>query len=759
MKGYWHIPAAAVLVSIFTIHFQYNWFMILFFIWLSYLFYRNRLGKIPVILSLICYIFFYNHIPSYDSNALNEEAAAKETVQGEISSVDEITNKKVEFTLRKESGQNTLILYFPPDSKDLLANDDFIQLKHGASCIIYGDEEIPDESRNPGEFNYREYLLTKSITKQIIVSSLEDISCEGSSFLHRLYSLRLKLSRYAEEKIGSYTAAWLHALVLGDDTKIGDEIIELFQRWSLSHILAISGLHIGIIVSFVYFMLIKLNLATKEKAAWIMLLFLPVYAILAGGEPSVWRASTMVLIFIILNKLKLHLSVTDVLSIVFLLLILMEPNIIFHVGFQLSFAVTFALLISRKWITDSSRTLYQSLQISFVAQMMIFPLLIAYFSYFQPLSILLNVIVVPYFSLFVIPFMFIIFITSPFSILTNILDHFFIMVHEYFLDFIIWIDSHLNFPWITGSLPFIIIIGYYVFFFSLMFHLEKNNRRKAFMHGLCICLLVISMLILPYLSPEGRITMLDIGQGDAFVIELPYRRGVIMIDAGARLSFEDMEANKNVYKQIIKPYLYSRGIREIDAVFLTHEDVDHTGSISFMVEELNIDQILVSDYYQFDETTVLHWLENNVDIRRVSHNHEVEIGGHPFYVLAPVRDKHGANENSLVLYTEAGGKRWLFTGDIGKEEEKEIIELYPDLRADVLKAAHHGSDSSSDQSFIDVLNPQYTLISAGVNNVYGHPSSKVIDRLQETVILRTDKNGAVQFRYRQNEGTFYKFLP
>ncbi|WP_461181384.1 DNA internalization-related competence protein ComEC/Rec2 [Virgibacillus kimchii] len=758
MKGYWHLPAAAAVVCILSVHLGYGILFICFFIWLIWLHVSNRLGKIPIILSLTCYIFFYIHIPSIDLHTAEMNEPAQETINGIISSEADITKKKVEFTLQKENGYKILILYFPPQ-KDTPDFSHYTELKYGASCIVHGKEEIPDESRNPGEFNYREYLLTRGITKQVIISSLDDLSCEGSAFLHHFYSLRLTLYQYVGENVSAFTAAWLNALVLGNDTGIGEETIDLFQRWSLSHILAISGLHIGIIVSLVYFLLIKLNITTKEKAASIMLLILPVYALLAGGAPSVWRASGMVLLFIMLNKFRLRLSLTDVLSIVFLLFIVFNPYIIYHVGFQLSFAVTFALLLSGKWISSSNYMLFKSMQISFVAQMMILPLLIAYFSYFQPLSILLNVVVVPYFTFFVIPFMFIFLLTSPFSILTNVFDQFFMFVHQYFLDFIEWIDAYLNFPWITGSMPFYFIVAYYAFFFLMMLHLERNNRKKAFMFGVCISLLMLCLLVRPYLSPEGRITMLDIGQGDAIVIELPYRRGVIMIDAGSRFSFEDMEASNTVYKQIIKPYLYSRGIRKIDAVFLSHEDIDHMGSVTYMVKELEIDQILISDYYELDDQTARHWMENNAQIERVSHNEKWKIADQLFLVLAPSGDQGGANENSLVLYTEVGGKSWIFTGDIGKEEEKEIVKSYPNLRADVLKVAHHGSNTSSDPAFIKALDPSYSLIPVGVHNSYGHPSGKVIDRLHETTILRTDQHGAIQFRYKEKEGTFYQFLP
>jgi len=761
MKGYWHIAAIAVVVGMFTVHYNHYWFLILFLIWLSYLYFSNRLGIKPIILSLACYIFFCSYIiPSHlNFNEITIQELETGDIDGTISSEVDVSKQKVEFTLRNKNGQNTLILYFPAASDTPLRYDQYSHLKYGANCKIVGDKELPDKNRNPGQFNYREYLLKSNITTQVIVPSLDDITCSNSAFFQRFYTLRSTLFRYAEENISPYTATWLQALVLGNDANIDEDIIELFQRWSLSHILAISGLHVGIIVSLVYFLIIKLNVTTKEKAAWIMLLFLPVYAIIAGGEPSVWRASTMVFIFIILNKLRLQLSLTDVLSIVFLLLILIDPYIVYHVGFQLSFTVTFGLLLSRNWISSSNYMLFQTLKISFIAQMMILPLLITYFSYFQPLSILLNVIVVPYFSLFVIPGMFMLLITAPFTALTEIFDQIFIFIHDYFLHFVEWIDAYLNHPWITGSMPLVFIISYYVFFFIMMFHLEKNNTKKSFVYGICICLLITSLLLRPYLSPEGRITMLDIGQGDAFVIELPYRKGVIMVDAGASYSFEDMEPNKNIYSQIIKPYLFSRGIRKIDTIFISHEDIDHMGSVSFMVEDLDVEQIVISDYFELDDKVALHWFDNNVDVKRISHSTELEIEGQYFYILAPLENSGGANENSLVLFTKAGGKQWLFTGDIGKQEEKEILARYPNLSADVLKIAHHGSDTSTDHSFVDALNPKYALIPVGINNSYGHPSSEVIDRLEEVTVLRTDKNGAVQFRYKQNEGTFYKFLP
>ncbi|UJL44896.1 DNA internalization-related competence protein ComEC/Rec2 [Virgibacillus sp. NKC19-16] len=762
MKGYWHFTAISVAIGILTIVFNNYWFIAGFLLWLFYLYYYERLGKVPIFISLTFFLFFILYIPSIDG--VNVKPPPESTQHtGQIIGPVNTTTEKIDFLFQDyESESKTIIVYFPENKDQPPSLEENSTIKYGATCILQGSMEIPEESRNPGQFDYRNYLLTNDIYYQLIVNTLDDIQCEGSTFLHRIYTLRDKLLNQIDSNLSIETAAWLSALVLGDDSRISEDTVELFQRWSLSHILAISGLHVGLVVGLIYFMLIKLNIVTKEKAQWIMIFFLPVYALIAGGEPSVWRASTMVLIFIILSKTKLKFSVTDVLSVVFLLLILFDPYVVYHVGFQLSFIVTFGLILSRKWISDTSTRYMQIFQIGFISQMMILPLLLAYFSTFQPLSVLLNWIVVPYFSLFVIPLMFILLLLTPLPpVFTVIFDALFVSINKIVIGFIEFVDAHMSFPWIIGGLPIGITVIYYILFFIFMRNLQHKKLKQAFIYGSCITILIMCAAIRPYVSPVGTVTMLDIGQGDAFVIELPYRQGVIFIDAGASFSFGDMEPTDSVYKQIIKPYLHSRGINKIDAVFLSHEDTDHIGSIPFMIEEMDVEKIIISNFYELSQETAESWYNHGVQIQQAGRNEIMEVNGKEFYVLAPYKDHFSANENSLVLYTAFGGKYWLFAGDIGKSEEKEIIRTYQNLPVDVLKVAHHGSDTSTDEAFLSHINADYALISVGENNSYGHPSLDVLETLKEEGVdlLRTDMDGAVQYRFKDKEGTFFKYLP
>lgn len=759
MKGYWYVPAFGVVSSALSIIYHSNWFILIFFIWLLVLYYGNRLGKLITLTSIALSIFFFFYIPNLET-ILQEEvtSSSQETdLLGQIASPINESSSKIDFVLKEYTSNKKILIVYYKNNQKIKHN-----LKFGATCNIEGTPELPSQSRNPGQFDYQHFLLSQGITHEVVVNSLESLDCSGSSTLNKVHAIRTSLINYTADKLSPQTSIWLNALVLGDDSQLPEETVELFQRWNLSHLLAISGLHVGLIVGLLYFLLIKLNILTREKAQWVIIFFLPLYALIAGGEPSVWRASSMVLLFLLINKVQYKFSVTDVLSIVFILLILLDKYIIYSIGFQLSFSVTMGLLLSKKWLAQTNVSFFSIFKISFLSQMVILPLQLLYFSTFQPLSILLNVIVVPYFSFFVIPLMFLLLPLSLFAgILIPYIEILFNRIHEHFISFIYFIDQFAYYPWVIGSFSLGGTIVYYSVLLIFLKKLELAKLKQSFLYGCFLTLVVMAIALGPYLSPVGSVTMLDIGQGDAMVVELPYRKGVFLIDAGARMSFEDGQSTPGVYKQIIKPYLFSRGIREIDALFISHEDSDHMGSLPFMLDNVDVNKIIVSEYYEFDEQLTRLLVKAETQVERFETDSEIVVGEQDFYVLSPNQDKQNTNENSLVLYTTLGGKSWLFTGDIGRETEKEIMALYPNLKVDVLKVAHHGSNSSTDKDFLKQIMPTYALISVGLNNSYGHPHNEVITTLEEqnVVLFRTDKHGAIQYYFKDDDGTFFTYFP
>src|SRR5699024_10432483 len=211
---------------------------------------------------------------------------------------------------------------------------------------------------------------------------------------------------------------------------------------------------------------------------WLLLSFLPIFAIIAGSEPSVLRASLMIIVFLLINKIKLSFQLQDTISVVFLLLIIFNPLVVYHVGFQFSFLVTFALILSRQWLAKTASPVWQLLIISYVSQMIILPLQFHYFYTFQPLSIIVNLLIVPYFSLFVIPLMFLlipVLLLIP-QVAKNIM-FIFDGLQKITLNILFFIDEYLYLPIVLGDFPLLATIIYYVIFIISLQLIEQHQLK------------------------------------------------------------------------------------------------------------------------------------------------------------------------------------------------------------------------------------------------------------------------------------------
>src|SRR5699024_7813245 len=175
-----------------------------------------------------------------------------------------------------------------------------------------------------------------------------------------------------------------------------------------------------------------------------------------------------------------------------------------------------------------------------------------------------------------------------------------------------------------------------------------------------------------------------------------------------------------------------RGIHEIDAIILSHEDIDHMGSVEFILNDFHVRRIVTNRYYKNTEEIQNRWDNNPTPIVKFQKGDRFTIGGQEFLVLSPGYDKGSPNENSLVLYTVIGNKKWLLTGDMEEKTEKDLRNDFPELKVDVHQVAHHGSDTSTSEKLMGLLNPNYSLISVGRNNRYGHPVDDVLETIKDT---------------------------
>lgn len=758
MRGKWHLIAVSAIIGIIAVTLRLLFLYGIFFLWL-YLLYRNKRLRIVHILIMCstCFIFSFYYYP-VNQNKISSDAILDFT--GTIISEIETTALKTSFVFRDDvTGQDLLVTYFKNENSTVQP----ITWKTGATCQLQGSPEIPPTSKNPGQFNYQEYLYKQKINYLITIDE-SDINCTGSSFKDRLFTIRKNIIVNIEENTSGFTSGWLQALLLGQDAMIEEKTINIFQRWGLSHLLAISGLHVGLISSFVYFILIKTGMITKEKAFYLLLALLMVYPFISGGAPSVWRAVWMTILGFIMLKNKWKVGLIDTLSIVFFICVIIDKQIIYQLGFQFSFLVTLSLLLSKHFITRSKGKADLLFRISFISLVSVLPIQIAHFYFFNPLSLLLNSVVVPYFSIVVMPILFLVLLSLYFfPFLTTPIDVLFMHVHQSALSLIAWIDQKGYYPWIVGEFPVYYFIPYYLGLLYLFIALDNKKIRIATLNGLALICFVIWISCRPYINANGTVTMLDVGQGDAIIIELPYRKGVILIDAAGTMENDFKTPSDRTYQQVIKPYLYSRGIGSIDLIVLSHADHDHIGSLPYLLDEFRVQHVLTSSYFSPPEELARILKKEEINRSYINKGEHFMIDRQQFYVMHPQVNQQTKNDNSLVIASEIGSLMWLFTGDISEDVESTLTNNYPNVKVDVLKVAHHGSLSSTSSNFLRSVKPQIALLSVGENNRYNHPHQDVLDRLsnEKIIIYRTDKQGALQYTYKNNgdRGTFSSFLP
>lgn len=292
--------------------------------------------------------------------------------------------------------------------------------------------------------------------------------------------------------------------------------------------------------------------------------------------------------------------------------------------------------------------------------------------------------------------------------------------------------------------------------------LEMKHPLRILLFTLGLPVLLIQAT--PYLNPALEITFLNVGQGDATLIELPYRQGVILIDAGGSMRFNQPEWKQSgkpfeIGREIIVPFLKGRGIQRIDVFIWTHADSDHVEGAEEILEEVKVNEIHVTPG-AIEEPTLYQArqvaLSNSILIKERMSGHSWQVGETKFLYVSPGDTDYEGNDDSLVLYMKNHLFTALFTGDLEKKGEASLLKVYEGLRKiTVLKGGHHGSKTSSTEAFVKQLEPKLTIFSAGKNNRYGHPHQEVVDRFKELGLstLTTANVGSIHVRYHKEEMT------
>lgn len=663
-----------------------------------------------ILLFKICFLivlFFYCFYFFKQKNNLSKYSSNDTTIYGHITKIEVKDNK---LTLIIKAKENVLVNYYFNELPDLNIGD---------YVTVSGKFELPNKRRNFNLFDYRNYLLTKKIYYIVKADTIKKIK-ENKNIL---YTIKQNIINRIEKIPHN---GYLKAFIIGDNSSIESSSLDSFRQNGVSHLLAISGMHVSLITMLLLKILNKINKKEKFNEILVML-FLVFYMFIVSFSVSIIRASLMFIFAKTFKMLKFKSSKIDVFLLTLVVTLFINPFYLLSISFWFSYIVSLYLIVFGNNKGGYIKKLFNTSLIAFLASI---PIQINNFFSINILSVLFNMLFVPFFSFVLFPFTL---LTFLFPILINILS-FLIIIFEKMSLFC----STINF--LKIDLSYIPIYG--VILYYLIITLFLYSKKKVYLLTLVIIIFLHYHII--YFRPYTTITMIDVGQGDSILISLKKNKGNILIDTGGI-----MNSSYSIAKQTIIPYLKSVGIKKLDYLILSHGDFDHSGETVNLINNFKVDKVIFnSDAYNDLEKSIVDVL-NKKKIKYYKGLEELDIDNTKLYFLnTDIYDNE--NDNSNVLYTNIDGIKLLFMGDAGVTKEKDILKYYDILNIDILKVGHHGSNTSSSIEFINSINPKYSLISVGKNNRYGHPKDSVLDTLSNSKIYRTDLDGSVEIKLNKD---------
>ncbi|WP_010678194.1 DNA internalization-related competence protein ComEC/Rec2 [Bacillus timonensis] len=728
-----------------------------------------RLHFSLVILSIITLFSFMILFIIFDSNNQTTLGPTTNTIKAEIIEAPDFNGDKLSFTVNTSKNEKLLLVYYIETEIEKMQLSTSVHM--GLVCMFQGTLKEPQSSRNPHSFDYKNYLHTQKIHWVFETNEIAPEKCYTQERLNLnrwLLQIREAGINYIATNFEGSSAGIIQALIYGERTNIENDIVNSYQTLGLIHLLAISGLHVSLMTGMFYYLCIRFGI-TRETTATLLLCLLPAYIIIAGGSPSVIRSVVMCMLLLASIKWWKKSSMLDVISFACIAMLAINPYFLVNIGFQLSFIVSASLILSSRAIFKHQPTTFASLfAVSFISQLSSLPVLLYHFYGFSLISLPLNMLYVPLYSVVILPFaIFAVILLVIFEPLGQIIAWFLSWILEFLNQATVWLSKFSFFELTLGKPGLVLMILYCVSIFYFLISWEKKKRIIQ-----CSLFAPIGVLflhaVLPYVNPYGEVTMLDVGQGDSIYIELPYRQGLYLIDTGGTIQFEQEHWKKRRQEfstsDIIIPYLKSKGIRSLDKLIITHGDQDHIGGAKGLIEKIKVKELVIGkskkDTHQEIELKKIASKEG-IHYTLAERGQNWKVGSNAFYILAPQGNEMKENDNSIIIYTKLGGLRWLFTGDTEKTGELELMNTYRNLRTDVLKVGHHGSQTSSSANFIQFLSPKLALIPVGENNRFNHPHPEVMNRFkrEKISVYRTDQNGAIQYRFFKKKGTFRTTIP
>jgi len=638
----------------------------------------------------------------------------------------------------------------------------------GQRVVVSGYLLPLDGVRNPGGFNEFQFLRSRGIDYKIFAESVRAYEVNLTLSLH-IRNFGMHLADVFDQVLPPEMAGIMKAMIVGDRSGLDSDVRDAYRAVGMFHILVVSGLHVAVLVAFVERSLKFFGMGLKKRSL-ITILFIIAFAILTGAGVATVRASIMGIALIASGLLGYENDTPTSMSIAAIILLLYQPLFLFDPGFIYSFSVVAALvfattptqkaldMLAARW--PRSRPFLENWYVkkylagTIAANMAYIPVNSYIFFEFSPLSPPVNFLLMPS-VFFVIVLGFLMAIVGIFGGIG--------MFAATILGFPIWIlltvynfviNTSLRLPFSTiltgrpGLFAMVMMTAAIVFFIHTFNtgHTWASKCRPYIFAGFVLAF--VTSFIIGAASPYINTTFLYVGQGESAVISRG--RSGLIIDGGGVFG---RDVGENMGSFVVMPYLNYRGIGQATAI-VTHNHRDHSLGIAEALFAGRIDHLILAransqpDYYMYD--MLLYAAElSGATVTYVTAGDVIEFYDARLYVLFPygARLASGENDSSMVLRMVHGGHSILFTGDIEAAAES-YLATRGNLSADILQVAHHGSRTSTTQAFLEAVNPQKAIISAGRNNMFHHPHPSVTRRLYDHGVTYhvTAERGAILVR-------------
>ena len=636
----------------------------------------------------------------------------------------------------------------------------FLQLREVVRISIEGTIEEIEHARNKGNFDAKNYYLSLGVLHALKVERLNSGRKSVSGFWSFVEHLRSWLLQVVRSQKDSRIKQYTLALLLADRSGFSEEEWEQYKQLGLLHLLAISGLHISLMVACIERFCWRSGI-TREKTRGLLVFFVVLYGFVIGWNISGIRAIGMVVLAAFSKPFIKRRGSTqrDCLLWMAILSTLVWPGILLNVAFQLSYGLTAIIIFLSKWQRAVLPRIRANVWVPIWMSLIALPLVCQYFFYWNALSILLTALFSVLFEMLLFPLLtaYLFAVLSGFVSLIGLLT----TVGEGILSGIskvLTFCQQLSFTKFTLGiwdkwevalyLTILITIG-------ILFERRRMTMKKGVLGGLAILALLIEV---PY-HWGTELVMVDVGQGDSILLLAPGWNQATLIDTGGLSDFKQKEAWRHRKKKdqgitTVVPALQAEGLSELSQVMLSHGDEDHVGNLKAIAKHLTIRQLIIGK--GMEKIPLMQEMKKRypkIQWRLVLAGDEWKWNETTWKVLWPKGLSHAENEDSILALVTVMKQTILLTGDASEKVEEAVVHAHPHLQFSILKAGHHGSRTSSGEALLKLVQPRLAFISCGKHNHYGHPSPETLARLKATgaIIFRTDQDGQIRLRFSREK--------